>query len=107
MITKQTATNIAYAYREIESAEKLLAEITEALRHKKAPDIRDAFGRMQDGLQLGVPTGESSLRLFNVAWPLAKVVIEAHIAQQKAVLSALNEKARIEASTDGETPNVP
>lgn len=96
MIKSDTARAIALAYREIETAEKLLAEIIEALSRHVAPDIRDAFGRQAGGLQLGVPSGDTSHRLFNVPWNLARPVIEAHIAQQKAVVSALSEKARIE-----------
>lgn len=96
MIKPDTARDIALAYREIETAEKLLAEITEALGRRVAPDIRDAFGRPAGGLQLGVPSGESGHRLFNVPWTLCRPVIEAHIAQQKAIVASLSEKARIE-----------
>lgn len=97
MITSGTAVSIAYAYREIETAEKLLAEITDSMRRLgDPPDIRDAFGRRQEGLQLGVPSGDNGHRLFNVPWTLAKPVIEAHIANQKAIIAALNETARAE-----------
>lgn len=96
MISKQTATDIAITYREIETAEKLLAEIAEALANHEEPDLRDAFGRRQGGLQLGVPSGSNGHRLFNVPWGLAKPVIEAHIAQQKSEIAALAEKAKIE-----------
>lgn len=50
------------------------------------------------GLQLGVPSGENSHRLFNVPWPLAKVVIEAYLAAQHQIVAALNAKALIEAA---------
>ena len=99
MITNETATSIAYAYREIETAEKLLAEISDSIDkwgRGDTPDIRDAFGRRQDGLQLGVPSGSSGQRLFNVPWTLARPIIEAHIAHQKAIVAALSEKARAE-----------
>lgn len=96
MIGFETARAIAIAYREVEVAEKLLAEISEAIGRHTAPDIRDAFGRLQGGLQLGVPSGDNGHRLFNVPWELARPVIETHIAQQKAVIAALSEKARIE-----------
>jgi hypothetical protein len=96
MISKDTATDIALAYREVETAEKLLAEIADALGKRQMPDIRDAFGRPQGGLQLGVPSGENGQRLFNVPWSLAKPVIEAHIALHRSRISALAEKARIE-----------
>ncbi len=96
MISPETARAIAYAHREIEVAEKLLADITESLSRRELPDIRDAFGRRQGGLQLGVPSSENGHRLFNVEWSLAKPVIEAHIANQRAQVAALNEKARAE-----------
>lgn len=96
MIGFETASRIALAYREVEVAEKLLTEITDTIMRREAPDIRDAFGRLQDGLQLGVPSGNSGHRLFNVPWTLARPVIEAHIASQRAVIAALSEKARAE-----------
>jgi hypothetical protein len=98
MISYETSMAIAYAHREIETAEKLLAEITDTINRRAGdpPDIRDAFGRRQEGLQLGVPSGRDGHRLFNVPWGLAKPVIEAHIANQRAVVAALSEKARTE-----------
>lgn len=97
MIAYDTAVAIAYAYREVDTAEKLLVEIAETVKQGHSQtDIRDAFGRRQDGLQLGVPSGSNGHRLFNVPWSLARPVIEAHIASQKAIIMALGEKARIE-----------
>lgn len=95
-ISKQTATDIAFAYREIETAEKLLEAVTEALSRRQEPDIRDAFGRRQGGLQLGVPTGSGGHQLFDVPWRLAKPIIEAHITEKRAVIAALTESARAE-----------
>ena len=96
MISKQTAMDIALAYREIETAETLLQDISQEISRGIAPDIRDAFGRLQGGLQLGVPNGENAHRLFNVPWSLAKPVIEAHIAHHRAQIGALAEKARLD-----------
>ncbi|MGX9980667.1 hypothetical protein [Methylobacterium fujisawaense] len=96
LISNETATAIAYAYREIETAEKLLTDIVEAMNRREQPDIRDAFGRRQGGLQLGVPSGENGHRLFNVPWSLARPIIETHIAAQRAHVAALTEKARVE-----------
>lgn len=93
MISKETATDIALAYREIETAEQLLTKVTDALDRRQVPDLRDSFGR-QRGLQLGVPTSETGHTVFDVPWNLAKPIIEAHIASKKALLSALTEKAR-------------
>ena len=96
MIGFETARAIAFAYREVEVAEKLLAEISDTISRRAAPDIRDAFGRHVGGLELGVPSSDNGRRLFSVPWELALPVIEAHIAQQKAIIAALSEKARIE-----------
>ena len=97
MITKDTAMSIALAYREVETAEALLKQIEETRKNRRdAPDIRDAFGRQQDGLQLGVPTGDNGQRLFNVPWSMARPILETHIAQQRAIIATLSEKARIE-----------
>jgi hypothetical protein len=95
-ISKETAMDIALAHREVETAEELLADIVKALSRRDVPDIRDAFGRKYGGLQLGVPQGNSGHTLFNVPWTLARPVIEAHIAQQRSIIAALNEKARLE-----------
>jgi hypothetical protein len=96
MISKTTAMDIALAYREIETGEKLLADITEGMASRQGLDIRDAFGQLQHGLQLGVPSGANSHRLFNVPWSLAKPIIEAHIAHHRARVALLTEKAREE-----------
>lgn len=98
MITIETATDIAMAHREIEAAEKLLADIEGAVDRFATKDIRDAFGRRQDGLQLGVPSGENGHRLFTVSWKLARPVIEAHIAECRSRLDALAMKAGHELS---------
>lgn len=96
MISQQTAVDIALAHREIATAEELLTKVREGMDRREEPDVRDAFGRRQGGLQLGVPSGSAAHTLYNVPWKLAIVVIEAHIAAQKSLIAALNEKARIE-----------
>ena len=98
MISKETATDIALAYREIETATKLVEDISESLRGREMPDVRDAFGRRPGGLTLGVPSGPASSTCYHVPWPLAKVVLEAHIEAQRQLVSALNAKAAIEAA---------
>jgi hypothetical protein len=103
-ISKTTAMDIAFAYREVETAQELLAEIVESMKRRDVVDIRDAFGRRQDGLQLGVPSGSNGYRLFNVPWSLARPIIEAHIANQQAIIAALSEKARVEVSSQEDKP---
>lgn len=96
MITQDTAKRIAIAYGEIEAGEKLLADVKKAVESRGHEDIRDAFGRTQRGLQLGVPSGENAHRLFNLPFELAGPVIEAHIAQTRVKIAALCELAAAE-----------
>ena len=105
MISKETATDIAMAYREIETAENLLDQVREEVEKRFAgkSDLRDVFGRDHRCLQLGVPSGETSQRLFNVQYNLAIPVIEAHIGECRAKLVALNAVAASElAMTESE-----
>lgn len=95
-ISKDTATDIALAHREVETAEKLLVDIRAARDAYSPTDIRDAFGRKTNELQLGVPSGQNGHRLYGVPYSLAIPVIEAHIANQKAQIEALSEKAKFE-----------
>ena len=97
LITQQTATDIALAYREVEVGEKLLADVRAAADRFSGLDIRDAFGRRQDGLQLGVPSGEMSRSCFHVPWQMAGPIIETHIAAQRARIALLTEQAVAEA----------
>lgn len=99
MISFETARDLAYAYREVETADKLLEQLAEAKKWHKPPDVRDAFGRRQDGLQLGVPSGDNSQRMYNVAWELAVPIVEAHRAASQAKITALCQKAMAEMHT--------
>lgn len=96
MISPETATDIAVIYRDIDAAEKLLDEVRKAIDSFEQVDIRDVFGRRCRTLEMGVPSGESSRRIFHVPYQLAVPVIEATIASHKARLTALAEKARFE-----------
>jgi hypothetical protein len=96
MITNETAYRIAVAYQEIESGEKLLADVKAAVERATTVDIRDAFGRPVRRIEMGIPSGDNSRRLLHVEYELAVPVIEAHIAHKRAQLKALNEIARAE-----------
>jgi hypothetical protein len=99
LLSQETAARIWECYSEINRAEKLLeemAKLEEQFRFEpEQQKLKDAFGRRRD-LQLGIPSGENSHRLFNVAPKLAKSVIHAHIATKKAELIEANEQAKIE-----------
>lgn len=82
MITKQTALDIAMSYREVETAEKLLAE------------IGDGSDKRAEILRLHVTLENSTRHVFYLQWSLAKPIIEAHIANHKARIAALSEKER-------------
>lgn len=100
-VSMETARAIAFAHREIETAEKLLADVEAAMATSSfdQKDIRDAFGRRHDGLQLGVPSG-SGHRIFNVPFAMCRPIIEAHIANQRTIVQLYSEKAGIEAMGD-------
>lgn len=102
MITRDTAAMIWNAYREISAAEKLLSDMKEVRDREhldpRAATLRDAFGRVQQ-LQLGIPSGDNSHRIFDVSPVLAESVIRAHIENKRAELCEANERARIELST--------
>jgi len=101
MITQSTASAIWCAYREIESAEKLLADMVEerakpfADRDKFAPTLKDAFGKRR-GLQMGIPCGQDGHRIYDVNPELAESVLRAHIAKKQVELVEANERARLE-----------
>lgn len=100
MISQETAAMIWNAYREIAAAEKLLADMEKELRFrqenaKNLPVLKDAFGDRRN-LQLGIPSGDSGHRLFDVRPSLADAVIRAHIEHKRAELAEANERARIE-----------
>lgn len=97
LVSKDTAVKIAIAYQEIERGEGLLKDVREALDSRtkrghgdKDTDLRDVFGRRQNSLQLGVPSGSNGHRLCDLSYDLAVPIIEAHIAQQKTQLAALS-----------------
>lgn len=107
MISQETAGQIWNCYREIEAGEKLLADMasTKAERERgesKTKRLRDAFGR-ERGLTLGVPCGDDSHRILDVAPDLAVSVIRAHIANRQAELVEANEIARNELSRPRKT----
>lgn len=90
-ITYETAHAICVAYEEIRAGEKMLEQLKELQKNYEPLELRDAFGRRR-GLQLGVPSGENGHRLLDVDPKLALAVIEAHIANKKALLATINQK---------------
>lgn len=97
MITKETCVKIWQAYNEIENAQKLLQDMAEILKkdHEKSPNLYNAFGERR-GLQLGVPSGSDSHRLYNVSPTLSVAIIEEHIEINKKKLEELKAIAKIE-----------
>ena len=100
-ISYNTAGQIAYAHKEIESAQTLLVELEKAEQGREPPDLRNSFGRRR-GVQLGVPSGEASHRCFNVDPRLAIVVLRAHVASQQSLIEALSQQAIAEMSAPTE-----
>ncbi len=101
-ITKNTAARIAFAYSEIEAGEQLLAIVAKSRAEHVEPDFLDVFGRSRHGLQLGVPSGSNGHRWLDVDWPLAEIIIKAHVENKRSEIEALTALALQEAR--GEAP---
>lgn len=102
MITKETAVKIWNCHNEIENAEKIISDMAETLKQdgeKKAPTLYNAFGE-RCGLQLSVPSGSDSHRLFGVNTELGVKIIEKHIQEKKKRLEELMAIAKIELKAD-------
>ena len=95
MITKQTAYDIWIAYDEIAKGEQLIKTLEEQRSNHEPMNLRDGFGRPRS-FQLGIPSGESGHRLYDVQPMLALQVIRAHVATKQAELGVLNERAKAE-----------
>lgn len=89
IVSKDTAHRIWAAHREIETAQKLLADIIETGGGEKATPL-DRDSRRH--YQLGVPSG-SGHRLFFLGPELAAQVIQQHIAAQEGELRAASTDA--------------
>jgi len=96
MITEKTARELSRTYREIEAAEKLLTEVDIELAKGERIGWRGELENAGRRCELAWPTGEASSHLYNVEPPIARAVLVAHIADQKAKLEKLNEVARLE-----------
>lgn len=95
ILSKELASRIWLAHQEIENATKLRDDMKSAIEKGRDPNPRDGFGRRRN-LELGVPSGDSSQRCFNVDPKLAIHVIEAHIVNQQKELADASIAARIE-----------
>lgn len=98
MITKETAAKIYFCHEQIENCKKLISDMAETLKidsEKETPQLSNAFGE-KAGLQLGVPSGMGSHRLFGVNAELAVKIIEKHIEEKTIRLNELMAIAKIE-----------
>ncbi len=95
MITKDTARLIFNAYSEIDKGKKLLKDFKDQIKTSGSLELKDAFGYPAE-IQMGIPAGPSSQRLFNVPKEIAIDVIERHIEGQKEELKRLKVVAKQE-----------
>jgi hypothetical protein len=106
MINQETARAIYNCYAEIKNSEKLLEEIA-AQEKRLEEEQKEAFHskdikETHPMYQLGVPSNfgsDSAWRLYRVRPSMAKAVIIAHLAEEKAHLAELNQRAKLEAGT--------
>lgn len=95
MITKGTAQKIWNCYEQIERCKMLISDMKEELEKTGDERLIDAFGEKK-GLQLGVPCGSGSHRLFDVRVDLAMNIISSHIEDNEKELLRLKALAEIE-----------
>ncbi len=95
MITKETAAKIYNCHQEIENTQKLLTDMKKAISKTGETKLQDAFGGRK-GLQLGVPSGDTGHRLYDVSPALAVDVIEGHRQAKEKELLELRAIALIE-----------
>lgn len=100
MISEETAIAIATAHREARVARELLEKIETGERENRPPDILDAYGRPR-GLQLGVPTSDTTQRLFTVSHAAAKLILADHIEKQRGEIERLSNVALAEIAAAG------
>lgn len=100
MISKETAVKIWNCYNEIESAENLLSEMAKSLTElpDEPPSLRNAFGE-RCGLELGVPMGGGSQRIFGVKTEMGVKIINNHIREKQEKLEELKAIAILELKT--------
>lgn len=72
-----------------------MAEIVKKDKEKGTPNFYDAFGEKR-GLQLGVPSGQDSHRIYGVNVELGVKIIEQHIQDNEKRLEELMAIAKIE-----------
>jgi hypothetical protein len=97
MITKETAVKIWNCYNEIENAEKIISDLAESTKKspEEPPSLTNAFGE-RTGLQLGVPSGSNSHRLFGVNLEMSIKIIQKHIDEKNQRLEELKAIALLE-----------
>lgn len=95
MITKDIARLIFNAYTEIEQGGKMIEELKKSINEKGEFEIRDNWGDSR-GLELHIPTSQSSAKIRRVPIELALTVIEGHIQAQHKELDRLKEVCKIQ-----------
>lgn len=98
MITKETCVKIYHCHNEIENGKKLIEDMAKSVKEdeeKRPPTFYNAFGQ-RCGLELGVPSGSDSKRIFGVSVELGVKVIEEHIKKMEQRLQELMVIAKLE-----------
>lgn len=110
MITQETASAIWSTHREIQTTKELIAVVEEHLAKpntdKTAPVLKDAFGQRRH-FEMGIPTSDTSLRIYLVSPHAALLILRQHLADMQAALIKHSETARFELLTPApiEDPN--
>lgn len=104
VISLKTVYDLKAAYEEIAVAKRLIEEFRRAHEHRDNPDIYGSFGGRRV-VQLMTLNEQNSSSPLYISWDLAEPLIEAHIAQMKAKLSALSAAAVSEMAAANQEPS--
>lgn len=95
MITKEIAVKIYNCYREIEEGGKMIEELKKSINDKGDFELKDQWGNSK-GLELRIPSGQTSYSIRTVPFHLALDVIKEHTENQKVELERLKEICRVQ-----------
>lgn len=94
----ETAGAVIHYHQELKRSTDLLDRVIAYEKDPKKEPLLDAFGRLNNSFQLGVPSGSSGHSIMSLSPELAKIIIEAHIAETENKLKAASAQALAELS---------
>ena len=95
MITQEIARQIFNCHQEIKNGKAMIEELKKKLDENGEFKLKDTWGN-ERGLELRIPSSDTSYSIKQVPFHLALDVIQEHIANQEKELLRLREVCRIQ-----------